>query len=66
MLIPFIILDLSVCIFNTLGLMLYSIYQDEFRMNIPEDIFILVRNPLIVTIICQICISIGCLIMIFK
>lgn len=66
MLIPFIILALSICIFNTLGLMLYSIYQDEFRMNIPEDIFMLVRNPLIVTIICQICISIGCLIMIFK
>ena len=66
MLIPFIILALSICIFNTLGLMLYGIYQDEFRMNIPEDIFMLVRNPLIVTIICQICISIGCLIMIFK
>ena len=66
MLIPFIILALSMCIFNTLGLILYSIYKDEFRMNIPEDIFMLVRNPLIVTIICQICISIGCLIMIFK
>lgn len=66
MLIPFIILALSMCIFNTLVLMLYCIYQDEFRMNIPEDIFMLVRNPLIVTIICQICISIGCLIMIFK
>lgn len=66
MLIPFIILALSICIFNTLGLILYSIYKDEFRMNIPEDIFMLVRNPLIVTIICQICISIGCLIMIFK
>lgn len=66
MLIPLIIFILSLSSFTALVLILYCIYMEDFRMNIPEDIFMLVRNPLIVTIICQICISIGCLIMIFK